>query len=76
MVTSHPFNFNKWVFLIGTISLFLGFGFSIQGCDKMKTTEERKIAVMIKTNPMPTVVIPPIDSSASLKTETATFALG
>jgi hypothetical protein len=76
MDIQHPFDFNKWTFLIGTTSLFLGVSFFLQGCDKMKTTEEREIAVMTKSNSMPTVVIPPIDSFMSLKTETATFALG
>jgi hypothetical protein len=76
MAIQNLFDFSKWTFLTATMFLLLGAGFFLQGCDKMRTTEEEKIPVRTKANSTPSVVAPPIDSSSSLKTETATFALG
>jgi hypothetical protein len=42
----------------------------------MEATKEREIMAVTKTNSMPNVAMPPIDCSAPLKTETATFGLG
>jgi len=76
MAIHYSFDFSKYALLTGTMSLFLVVSLFLQGCHKMKTAKERKIAVMTEADSMPTVAIPPIDSSAPLKTETATFALG
>ncbi len=76
MDAQDPFKFSRWFFPAGMISIFLGFGLFLHACDNMKTTKEREIMAMTKTNSMPSVGIPPIDGSAPLKTETATFALG
>ena len=70
------FKFSRWFFLAGLISIFLGFGLFLHGCDSMKATKEREIMAMTKTNSIPSIGIPPIDASAPSKTETATFALG
>ncbi len=70
------FEFSKWTFLTGALSLVLGFGFLLQGCGKTRTMEEEKINVVTEADSMLNRVIPPIDRSGSLKTETATFALG
>jgi hypothetical protein len=70
------FKFRKWVLLSGAISIFIGFGLFLHGCDKMEATKEREIMAVTKTNSMPNLAMPPIDLSAPLKTETATFALG
>jgi hypothetical protein len=70
------FEFGKWTFLPGALSLVLGYGFLLQGCGKTRATEEEKINVVAEAELMPKRVIPPIDRSGSLKTETATFALG
>jgi hypothetical protein len=70
------FDFSRWTFLAGTLPLVLGLGFFIQGCAKTRTTEEEKTMVTAKADSMPNREIPPIDRSRSLRTETATFALG
>ncbi len=57
-------------------SVFLGFVIYLQACDTLKTKKETK------NMPMPNKISavqpakPPLDVSASDKTETATFALG
>jgi len=71
-----PSKFSRRFFLTGMISIFLGFGLFLYACDNMKTTKEREIIAMTKTNSMQSIEIPPIDTSAPSKTETATFALG
>jgi hypothetical protein len=75
MDIQNVFEFSKWTFLTGAFSLVLGFGFLLQGCGKTGTQEE-KINVAAEAESMPNRVIPPIDRSGFLKTETATFALG
>ncbi len=76
MDAQDPFKFSRWFFLTGMISIFLGLGLFLHACDNMKATKEREIMAMTKTNSMQSIEIPPIDASAPLKTETATFALG
>ena len=76
MDAQDPSKFGRWFFLAGLISIFLGFGLFLHACDNMKATKEREIMAMTKTNSIPSIGIPPIDASAPLKTETATFALG
>lgn len=76
MDTQDPFNFGEWVFQTAMISILLGFSFFLQACDNMKTMEETKIVPTTRTNSIPNIAIPPIDSSVPFKTETATFALG
>jgi hypothetical protein len=71
-----PFNFSKWILITGAISIVIGFWIFHHGCNNMEATKERKIMAMTKTNSMPSIGIPPIDDSAPLKSETATFALG
>ena len=70
------FDFGRWTFLTGALSLVLGFGFILHGCGKTGTTEEKEILATAKAGSTPNREIPPIDRSGSLKTETATFALG
>jgi hypothetical protein len=71
----HP-NFRRWFFLKGMIFIVLGFVLFLHACDNIKTSKEGETMAMTKMNPMPSVAIPPIDASAPIKTETATFALG
>jgi peptide-methionine (S)-S-oxide reductase len=58
------------------ISIFMGFGLILHACDKGEPTKEREVMATTKTNTMPNVAVPPIEASAPLETETATFALG
>ena len=76
MGAQDPFNFSKWIFLTGAISVVIGFGIFLHACDHMEETKEREAMAVTKTNLMPNIAMPPIDRSAPLKTETATFALG
>ena len=76
MGAQDPFNFSKWILITGEISTVIGFGIFLHACNNMKATKEREIMATTKTNSMPSIGIPPIDASAPLKTETATFALG
>jgi len=70
------FGSKKWVFLAGTMQFLLAICFSLQACDGAKTMQEGRITVMTKTNSLPNIQVPSIDSSAPVKTETATFSLG
>ena len=76
MDVQNLFGFNGWTFLTGMSSLVLGLGFLIQGCGKAGTVEEGKITVTAKADSIQNKQIPSIDRSGSLRTETATFALG
>jgi hypothetical protein len=76
MGAQDPFKFSRWFFPAGMIFIFLGFGFFLHACDNVRATKEREIMTMIKTNSIPSNGIPPIDGSAPLNTETATFSLG
>ncbi len=76
MNAQDPFNFSRWIFLTGAMSIVIGFGIFLHACDNMEATKEREIMAVTKTNAMPNAATPLIDRSAPLKTETATFALG
>ncbi len=76
MGAQDSFNFSRWIFLTGAMSIVIGFGILLHACDHMGATKEREIMAVTKTNSMPNVGMPPIDRSAPLKTETATFGLG
>ena len=76
MEAKYPLQFGKGIFISGVISVIIGFGILLQACNKMETTKEREIMEAARTNSIPNVAIPPIDRSAPVKTETATFALG
>ena len=76
MGAQDPFNFRKWIFLTGVIAVFIGFGLFLHACENRGATKEREIMAVTQTNLMPNVAVPPIDRSAPLRTETATFALG
>ena len=54
----------------------MGFGLILHACDNMESKKEGEVMATTKTNTMPNVAVPPIDASAPLETETATFALG
>jgi hypothetical protein len=76
MGAQDPFKLRKWIFLTGAISILIGLGLSLHACDHVGATKEREIMEMTQTNSTLNHAIPPIDVSAPLKTETATFALG
>ncbi len=76
MNAQDPFNFSRWIFLTGAMSIVIGFGIFLHACDNIEATKGREIMEVTKMNAMPNVAIPPIDRSAPLKTETATFGLG
>ena len=76
MGAQDPFNYSKWIFITGAISIVAGFGIFLHACNNMEATKEREIMAVTKTNSRPNVAMPPIDGSAPLKTETATFGLG
>ena len=71
-----PFNFRRWFFLTGAIAFFIGFGLFLHACENRGEKKERQIMEVTQTNSMPNIMVPPIDRSAPLKIETATFALG
>jgi len=71
-----PFNFSRWIFLTGAVSIVIGFGIFLHACDNMELTKEREIIAVTRMNAVPNVAMPPIDRSSPLKTETATFGLG
>jgi hypothetical protein len=70
------FKSRKWIFLAETILILIGLGLSLHACDHVGATKEREIMEMTKANSTLNHAIPPIDVSAPLRTETATFALG
>jgi hypothetical protein len=76
MCAQDSFSFSRWIFLTGAMSVVIGFGIFLHACDNLEATKEREIMSVTKTNSMPNVGVPPIDRSAPLKTETATFGLG
>ena len=76
MTAQDPFNFSKWIFVTGAISIVIGFGIFLHAGNNMEATKEREIMAVTKMNAVPNVAMPPIDRSAPLKTETATFGLG
>jgi len=76
MSAQDPFNFSRWIFVTGAVSIVIGFGIFLDACNNRKTTKGREILAMTRTNSMPSMGIPPMDASPPLKTETATFALG
>ena len=76
MDIQYPFGFNKWASLAGTIQFLLAIGFLLQACDSAKTMQEGRVTVMTKPDSLLNIAIPPIDSSAPVKTETATFSPG
>ena len=76
MDAQSPFDISRWLFLTGMMTIFLGVSLFLQGCDRMEAKEEGELVAMKETKSMPNAAIPPIDRSAPLKTETATFALG
>jgi hypothetical protein len=76
MDAQDPFTFSRWIFLTGAMSIVIGFGIFLHACDSMEATKEREIMAVTKMNAVPNVAVPPIDRSAPLKTETATFGLG
>ena len=76
MGAQDPLNVSKWTLITGAISVIIGFGIFLHACNNMEATKEREIMAVTKTNSMSNVAMPPIDRSAPLKTETATFGLG
>ncbi len=76
MDAQDSFNFSRWIFLTGAVSIVIGFGIFLHACDNMELTREREIMAATKMNAVPNVPMPPIDRSAPLKIETATFGLG
>jgi hypothetical protein len=48
----------------------------VLGAIYLGSTKERKTMTPTKTSSIPNATIPPIDTSAPTKTETATFGLG
>jgi len=66
-------NLGRLIFL-GIIVFLSGPVLFIQACDPVAATKEREN--MTNTNSAPYRARPPIDVSATVKTETATFALG
>ncbi len=76
MNAQDPFNFSRWIFLTGAMSIVIGFGIFLHACDNMEATKEREIMTVTKMNAVLNVATPLIDRSAPLKAETATFALG
>jgi hypothetical protein len=76
MGTQDPSRFKRWIFLTEAMSILLGFGIFLHACDRVETKKERQAMEVAQTNSMGDVAVPPIDRSAPLKTETATFALG
>ena len=57
-------------------SVLLGFVIYLQACDALKTAKETKNMPMPKKISVEQPAKPPVDMSAPLNTETATFALG
>ena len=57
-------------------SVFLGFVIYLQACDTLKTAKETKNMPMPEKISVEQPAKLPLDVSAPLKTETATFALG
>ena len=57
-------------------SILLGLAFYLQACDTLKTAKETKNMPMPEEISIKQTAKPPLDMSASDKTETATFALG
>ena len=76
MVASNPSRFWKGIFTFGVISVVTGLVISLQAPDPTKATKERETMERTGGNSTPNAAIPPIDRSAPVKTETATFALG
>ena len=76
MGAQDPFRFSKWILITGVVSIVIGFGVFLHACDNTEATKEREIMAVTMTSSMPNVAKPPIDHSAALKTETATFGLG
>ena len=76
MGVQDPFNLRKWTLLTEAISIVIGVSLFLYACDNLEATKERETMEVTKTNSIPNYAIPPIDRSAPLKTETATFALG
>ena len=64
------------VFLIQMLVALAGLALALQACGPVEAAKERENGAMKKTHSASSVVRPPIDASAPVKTETATFALG
>lgn len=76
MGVQDPSDFRKWIFLTGAIAIFIGSGLLLHAGEERGAKKERQIMEVTQTNSIPSIVVPPIDRSAPLKIETATFALG
>jgi hypothetical protein len=76
MDAQSPFDISRWLFLTGTTTFFLGVSLFLHGCDRMEAKKAGELVTMKETKSISNLAIPPIDRSAPLKTETATFALG
>ncbi len=66
-------NLTKYVLIAAALT---GFGIFLYACEKMMPANERHIMEATEKTAVTNIAIPPIDRSAPLKTETATFALG
>jgi hypothetical protein len=76
MDAQSPFDISRWLFLTGAITFLLGVALLADGCDRVEPKKEGGLVSIQETKSTPDPGIPPIDRSAPLKTETATFALG
>jgi hypothetical protein len=72
---AHP-NFSKRSILTEIVFICLGLIPFLQACKMVEATKERENMSMTETNPVRYMAKPPIDASAPVRTETATFALG
>ena len=47
MDAQDPFNFSRWIFITGAMSIVIGFGIFLHACDNMEATKERIIRTSI-----------------------------
>jgi len=69
-------NLRRLALLAGILVIPLGAVLFIQACDRIEATKEGEKMSLARTSSVPSVVRPPIDASAPVTMERATFALG
>jgi hypothetical protein len=67
--------FLRWIFPAGIAIAGLGFGVLLQACDSAVSRSKSGLETVMTRSILKTTR-PPIDTAASAKTETATFAVG
>lgn len=75
-VTRSYVNFRKHFICKVMIIFFLGLVPFIHACENPESMKERELMGMTMTNLTPDATKPPIDASAPVETEMATFAMG